>query len=118
MALSLHEGLADLVLEIRHVAAHAVFGAVGVAGEDRAQELHVLPERLAQPDFAVEHEVPEPKAEVEVALESRLEERVARGPVDLPVDQLVEAHELALVEAWSLLESVEELGEYVPIRHR
>jgi hypothetical protein len=68
-ALSLHERLADLTLEARNVASHAVLGSRSLAGQNRAQELDVLDHRFAQSHLVVEDEIPESQAEVQVALE-------------------------------------------------
>src|SRR5260370_27335601 len=86
LSLPLDQHFPDLALEAGDVAPHDVLGAIGVGGQDRLQQLNMLVHRLAQAHLTVDHEVPEPQAQVEVALERRFEERVARGAVDGAVD--------------------------------
>src|SRR5439155_16708414 len=86
LLLSLDQYFSDLALESCDVPAHDVVGAGPVAGEDGPQQLDVLVHRLEQPHLAVQHEVPQAEAEVEVALQRCLEEGVVRAAVDQPVN--------------------------------
>src|SRR5437879_10292075 len=95
--LPFHQHIPDLALEADDVAPHDLLRPLTVAREHGPQQLDVLVHSLAEPHLAVDHQVPEPQAEVEVALEGGLEERVVRGPIDLAVDLLVEPHQLTLV---------------------
>src|ERR1700724_2243691 len=90
---------------------HAVLGALPVAGQDRAEQLDVLLDRLSQPHSVIEDEVPEPQAEVEVPLQRVLEKRVSRRAVDVAVDLLVELHELAGVGRLDSVQPLEEVAD-------
>ena len=61
-----------------------------VAVADRLEELAVLADGVVEPLDAVEREEPDAQREHVVLLERRLEERVVRAAVDVPVDPLVE----------------------------
>src|SRR2546430_720067 len=113
--LSLHERLADLALEPDHVPSHDRLSEVAVAGQDSLQQIHVLIDGLAQPHLTVEHQVPEAQAQVEVALEGRLEKRVSRGAVEGAVNSLVELHEVALVGDIATREQLDQLRKRLAI---
>src|SRR2546421_10318667 len=108
---ALHQNLANLGLEARHVAAPRLLRAIAVARKDRLEHRPVLAYRLAQPHALVEPEEPQAQAQVEVPLGSALEERVARAAVHGAVDLLVELHELALVDQLDRREPGEQLPD-------
>src|SRR5450755_1032757 len=84
---------ADLVLEGRDVIGHDRAGALGLAGADRLEQLDVLVHAGRQMRQALEHEVPDPQGEVEVAPERLLEVGVRRAAVHEAMDAGVEHHQ-------------------------
>src|ERR671919_710713 len=85
------------LLEPRHMAPHRLLRAAGIAVADRLQELAVLTDGILEPGDAVEREEPDPQGQHVVLVERRLEKRVVRTAVDVPVDALVEVDQRPLV---------------------
>ena len=72
-------------------------GRVAVAVADRLEQLAVLADGVTQLLDAIEREEPDPQAQQVVLAERGGEERVVRGPVDVPVDALVEIDQAPLI---------------------
>ena len=77
--------------------AHDCLRAGGVAVEDGLQQLGVLGDGVVQPGDPVEREEPDAERQRVALVQRRLDERVVRAAVDVPVDALVELDQLALV---------------------
>ena len=88
---------ADRPLEAFDVAAHDGLGARRIAVADRLQQLAVLGDGVVEPRDAVEREEPDPQRQDVVLVQRRLDERVVRAAVDVPVDALVELDQRPLV---------------------
>src|SRR3954469_5551046 len=88
------EDAADLGRERPDVLGGDVPGAVGLAVADRLEQRPVLADALREGRQPLEHEVPDPQREVEVAPERLLEVWVRARSVDEAVDGGVERHEL------------------------
>ena len=72
-------------------------GRVAVA--DRLEQLAVLGDGVVEPGDAVEGEEPDAQRQRVVLVQGRLDERVVRAAVDVPVDPLVELDQRPLVAA-------------------
>src|SRR4051794_14221882 len=95
------------LLEVLDVRAHRLGRALPVSGLDRLEERAMRLHRLFELVRPIDGDRPDPEREYVVLLERRLQELVVRGPVDGPVNPLVEVHQLAAAG----LELVEERAE-------
>src|SRR5712692_4118252 len=92
LPLSSLQNLPDLLLEPHDVPSQGGFSPGCVARQHRIQELAVFLNGLLEVD-PMEDQEPHSQAEVEVALADVFQEPVVAGPIDEPVDALVEMDE-------------------------
>ena len=108
---------ADLALERLDVLGDDRARAVGVAVGDRPQQVAVLVHAREQVRQPVEHQVPDPQRQVEVAAERVLQVRVAGAAMDEAVHARVERHQRRdVVAALAALQLVQQLLELGPLR--
>ena len=107
---------ADLPLERRDVRREDVPRPFRLAGGDREQHVLVLVDAREQVREPVDHQVPDPQRQVEIAPERLLEERVGGAAVDEPVHARVELHQrLEVVGAAALMELLEQPAELLAL---